>query len=95
MVIRLPPMSPNLNAYAEWSVRAIKEECLARMIFFGEASLSRAIDEFMAHYHEARNHQGLKNNLIRPCAKDAPNDEEVIRRRRLGGTLNYYYRAAS
>lgn len=24
----LPPKSPNLNAYAEWFVRSIKEECL-------------------------------------------------------------------
>ena len=27
-VIRLPPMSPNLNAYAERFVRSIKDECL-------------------------------------------------------------------
>ena len=26
-VIRLPPMSPNLNAYAERFVRSIKDEC--------------------------------------------------------------------
>jgi putative transposase len=32
-VIRLPPMSPNLNAYAERFVRSIKEECLDRLIF--------------------------------------------------------------
>jgi len=63
--------------------------------FCGGQSLRRAIDEFMAHYHEERNHQGLKNSLIRPCAKDAPNDRDVTRRRRLGGTLNYYYRAAA
>jgi len=42
-VIRLPPMSPNLNAYAERFVRSIKEECLNRMIFVGQASLRRAI----------------------------------------------------
>jgi putative transposase len=29
-VIRLPPMSPNLNAYAERFVRSIKDECLNR-----------------------------------------------------------------
>jgi transposase InsO family protein len=35
-VIRLPPMSPNLNAYAERFVRSIKDECLDRMIFVGQ-----------------------------------------------------------
>ncbi|MGZ5172250.1 MAG: hypothetical protein ACXWCY_32965 [Burkholderiales bacterium] len=47
-VIRLPPMSPNLNAYAERFVRSIKHECLRRMIFIGQASLRRAIGEYMA-----------------------------------------------
>ena len=36
-VIRLPPRSPNLNAYAERFMRSIKEECLDRMIFVGQA----------------------------------------------------------
>ena len=35
-VIRLPPLSPNLNAYAERFVRSIKDECLGRMIFLGK-----------------------------------------------------------
>ena len=30
--IRLPPKSPNLNAYAERFVRSIKEECLTRVV---------------------------------------------------------------
>ncbi len=30
--IRLPPKSPNLNAYAERFVRSIKEECLNRLV---------------------------------------------------------------
>jgi putative transposase len=59
-IIRLPPMSPNLNAYAERFVRSIKNECLSRMIFIGQASLRRAIGEYMAHYQEERNHQGLE-----------------------------------
>ena len=49
-VIRLPPMSPNLNAYAERFVRSIKDECLNRMIFIGQASLRRAVSEFLEHY---------------------------------------------
>ena len=50
-VIRLPPMSPNLNAYAERFVRSIKDECLNRMIFIGQASLRRAVAEYLDHYH--------------------------------------------
>ncbi len=37
--VPLPPRSPNLNAYAERWVRSVKEECLSRLILFGEASL--------------------------------------------------------
>ena len=36
--IRLPPKSPNLNAYAERLVRSIKEECLTRVIRIGEGT---------------------------------------------------------
>ena len=41
--VKLPPRSPNLNAYAERFVRTIKESCLDRMILFGEGSLRKAI----------------------------------------------------
>src|SRR5215831_17776489 len=37
--VPLPPRSPNLNAYAERWVRSVKEECLSRLILFGEAAL--------------------------------------------------------
>jgi putative transposase len=39
--IRLPPRSPNLNAYAERFACTIKESCLDRMILFGEAGLRK------------------------------------------------------
>jgi len=57
-VVRLPPRSPNLNAFAERFVRTIKESCLDRMILIGEASLRQAVAEFIEHYHRERNHQG-------------------------------------
>ena len=38
----LPARSPNLNAYAERWVRSVKEECLSKVILFGERSLRRA-----------------------------------------------------
>ncbi len=44
-LIRTPFKAPNANAYAERFVRSIKEECLSRMIMFGERSLHGAIRE--------------------------------------------------
>jgi putative transposase len=76
-------------------VRSIKDECLDRMILVGEASLRRAIDEFIVHYHSERNHQGLGNELIREPDRDGTADRPVRRRQRLGGMLSFYYRAAA
>jgi putative transposase len=64
-VIRLAPTSQNLNAYAERFPRSIKEECLDRMIFVGQASLRRPVDQYLEHYLMDRNHQELNNRLIR------------------------------
>jgi putative transposase len=93
--VKLPPRSPNLNAYAERFVRTVKESCLERMILFGEGSLRKAIHEFVEHYHRERNHQGLSNRLIMED-KSLENRTGVIHcRQRLGGMLNYYYRQAA
>jgi len=93
--VKLPPRSPNLNAHAERFVRGIKESCLDRMIFFGEASLRTAIWNFVEHYHTERNHQGLSNRIICPEEGHLGASGAIQRRQRLGGTLNYYYRAAA
>jgi hypothetical protein len=87
--------SPNLNAFAERFVRSIKSECLDRMIFFGQASLQHAVSHFMAHYHIERNHQGLANRLLQSGGPIADPAQPVQRRQRLGGMLNYYFRAAA
>ena len=91
----LPPKSPNLNAHAERFVRSIKEGCLNRIIFFGEQSLRRAISEFVMHYHQERNHQGLDNRLIDPEAGVGQVVGPIQCRERLGGMLKYYYRDAA
>jgi putative transposase len=93
--VKLPPRSPNLNAYAERFVRSIRESCLERVIFFGEYSLRNAVREFVAHYHLERNHQGLGNRLIVPMEAKNETTGAVERRQRLGGLLNYYYRKAA
>jgi transposase InsO family protein len=93
--MRLPPRGPNLNAHAERFVRSIKESCLERMILFGERSLRTAIHNFVDHYHRERNHQGLDNRLIQREQEHLANTGKVRRQERLGGLLNYYYRAAA
>ena len=45
-VIRLPPRSPNLNAYAERFVRLVKEECLSKIIPIGPGMLARSLREY-------------------------------------------------
>jgi putative transposase len=93
--VKLPPRSPNLNAYAERFVRSIKESCLDQMILFGETSLRKSVYNFVAHYHTERNHQGLGNRLINPEPGHLENTGSLQCRQRLGGLLNYYYRAAA
>lgn len=95
-IIRLPPRSPNLNAYAERFVRSITAECVQRMIFFGEASLRQTLLEFTAHDHQERNHQGMSNRRLNSAANDDSYQGAVVSKRaRLGGILNYNYGEAA
>jgi hypothetical protein len=64
------------------------------MVLFGEASFRTAIHNFVVHYLTERNHQGLANRIINPEPGHFGNAGGVQRRQRLGGMLNYYYRAA-
>jgi transposase InsO family protein len=92
-VLRLPPSSPNLNAYAERFVLSIRSECLDRIVPLGEAHLRRSVHEFVQHYRIERNHQGLGNLLIEGAPIPANTNGRVERRERLGGLLNFYRRA--
>ena len=94
-VVLLPARSPNLNAHIERYMRSMKDECLNKMIFFGEKSLRRALSEFEAYYHTERNHQGIGNNIINPGAEVGRTNGDVQHRERLGGMLSYYYREAA
>ncbi len=93
-VVRLPHRSPNLNAYAERFVRSIKDECLSRVIFFGERSLRKATREYAAHYHRERNHQGIDNRLIEPGDRPGSTIGAIECSQRLGGMLRYHHGAA-
>ena len=95
--IRLPARSPNLNSFAERWVKSVKQECLSRLILFGEGSLRRALQQYVGQYHEERNHQGKENLILFPLETEgARNRSGALRRReRLGGLLKYYEREAA
>ena len=87
-------MTADSNAFAERFVRSIKEECLNRMIMFGEQSLHRAIREYVEHYHLERPHQGLGNEVIlRPKLRPSSR-ADIYCEERLGGLLKHYRPAA-
>lgn len=89
--VRLPPRSPNLNAYCERFNRSIKEECLDRIIPIGESHLRHAVHEFVDHYHRERNHQGMGNQLLEENTSDSSTGP-IECDERLGGLLRYYHR---
>jgi len=87
--IQLPARSPNLNSFAERWVRSVKAEALSKRILFGEASLRRALTEFIDHYHAERNHQFPPEKV----GQQKPTSR-VRCREHVGGLLKYYSYAA-
>src|SRR5919202_1235851 len=83
--ILLPPRSPNLNAHCERFIRSIKEEALEQVVMLGERALYYAIQQYLAHYHHERNHQGLGNQLIAQEEAVSCQAGHVVRRERLCG----------
>jgi transposase InsO family protein len=97
--VRYRPGEPLMNIYAERFVKSIKHECVNRLIFVGEASLQKAVREYVCHYNEERNHQGIDNNLINPRPgtviplgdpQAVQSQAEIVRTGRLGDMLNFY-----
>src|SRR5450432_4200826 len=92
--LKLPPQSPNLNAFAERWVRSVKEECLDQLILFGERSLRHTLKEYLTHHQCERNHQGLENVIPFPDQRTGRREGTIRKSERLGGLLNFYHRAA-
>jgi len=92
--VKLPARSPNLNAYAERFVRSAESECVGQVIPLGERHLRRVVGEYVEHDHLERNHQGIANRLINRRNIDLGGTGSVECRKRLGGMLRYYARAA-
>jgi putative transposase len=94
--IRIPPRSPQANAYAERWVRTLRHELLDRTIIWNETQLRRLLDEYIEHYNTHRPHQGINER--------APNDQGIVvpirpghpiqRHTTCNGLINHYQPAA-
>ncbi len=90
--IRIPPRSPNCNAYAERVILSIQRECTDRIMFVGDRALRVALAAYERHYHQRRNHQGIGGRIIDPGPEVGRPTGEIVERSQLGGLLRYYER---
>ena len=75
----------------------MKEECLSKLVLFGEAALRRVLAEYVEHFHAERNPPGKGKVLLFPSSdRAASNGSGRVRcQERLGGLLKYYHREAA
>jgi hypothetical protein len=60
----------------------------------GGSHLRAVVHEYLIHYHEERNHQGLDGQIILPPANhNRPGP--IVCREHLGGLLRFYHRRAA
>ncbi|HJZ60437.1 MAG TPA: integrase core domain-containing protein [Gemmataceae bacterium] len=102
-VKRVEPVAPNLNADAERWAQTLRAECLDHFLILGEAHLRHNVTEFVDHDNAERPHQ-TRGNVPLPVAQADDAGEprvlplpsgEVRCRKRLGGLLKHYSRAAA
>ena len=97
-IVKPTALSPVANTDTKLLIYGLfqKGRVLAQdgMVLFGRNALERALREYRLHYLRERNHQGLGNRLLDDFPQDA-DGPSVECRKRLGGLLRYYYRAAA
>jgi putative transposase len=91
---KIPPRSPQANAYAERFVQTVRSEVTDRLLIVGERHLRRTLDEYVHHYNGRRPHRSL--DLQPPRSDRPPTDltHRVKRRPILGGLITEYEQAA-
>jgi putative transposase len=79
-------------------MKTARTECLDHFVIFGERHLRYLLNQFVAHYHSERYHQGIGGRIIRPSpstASDIAVRGTIHCHSRLGGQLRFYQRLAA
>jgi hypothetical protein len=72
----------------------VRGECLDHLLVVNEAHLRQVLTAYVAHYNEARPHQGLDQRCPTPYPVASPRGP-LQRRDVLGGLIHEYYREAA
>ena len=87
---RLPPFCPMMNARCENFIRALKTECLDKIIFTTREQIRFATLSFLEYWNHYRPHEGIGGNMILPYPQDATGD--IVEVPFLGGLFHGYKR---
>ncbi len=93
--VKIPPRSPQANAFAERFVLTVRTEVTDRMLIFGQRHMRAILAEYEAHYNGRRPHRSRQLHPPRPDHPTVDLSRKRINRRPvLGGLINEYERAA-
>ena len=87
---RLPPFCPMMNSRCENFIRALKTECLDKIIFKTREQIRFAALSFLEYWNHYRPHEGLGGKMILPYRQDP--DGEIVEVPFLGGLFHGYKR---
>jgi len=93
--VKIPPLCPRANCFAERFVLTARTELTDRILIFSERHLRSVLAEYSTHYNRQRPHRALRLHPPRPDHPTPNLDHQRIRRRPiLGGLINEYETAA-
>jgi putative transposase len=98
-VIRTPVRAPRANAVCERLLGSVRRECADHLLILGEWHLGRVLAAYVAHFNEARPHQGIGQCIPAANAASAPPLRTDGKHRVIGvpvlGGLHHEYRWAA
>jgi hypothetical protein len=94
-VCKIPPRSPQANAYPQRFVLTARSEVTDRMLIVGERHLRRTLDEYAGHYNGRRPHRSLDLQSPRSDRPTVNLTHRRIKRRPVPGGLITKYEPAA